>query len=74
MQTANRPARLLGLFAGQPKPRLYNRASEAGYDTRTAQELLGHSDVRTTMISTHILNRGGRGVRSPADFDDYVSE
>jgi integron integrase len=38
-----------------------------GYDIRTVQELLGHKDVRTTMISTHVLNRGGRGVRSPAD-------
>ena len=40
---------------------------EAGYDIRTVQELLGHRDVRTTMIYTHLLNRGRLGVRSPAD-------
>lgn len=40
---------------------------ESGYDIRTVQELLGHKDVKTTMIYTHVLNRGGRGVQSPID-------
>jgi integron integrase len=40
---------------------------QSGYDIRTVQELLGHKDVSTTMIDTHVLNRGGRGVVSPLD-------
>jgi len=40
---------------------------ESGYDIRTVQELLGHKDVKTTMIYTYVLNQGGKGVNSPVD-------
>jgi len=49
------------------RPAIAIQLLETGYVIRTIQELMGHKDVSTTMIYTHVLNRGGRGVRSPAD-------
>jgi site-specific recombinase XerD len=45
-----------------------NGSLESGQDIRTVQELLGHSDVSTTMIYAHMVNKGGRGVTSPLDW------
>jgi len=54
---ASSPAKRAGLEALYP----------AGHDIRTVQELLSHADSSTSMIDTHVMNRGGRGVRSPLD-------
>ena len=74
-QRLQRAIKQAALLAGLSKPvsvhtlrhSFATHLLESGYDIRTVQELLGHSDVSTTMIYTHVLNRGGRGVVSPVD-------
>ncbi len=58
---------MVGSHQAGHTPPLVTHLLDSGYDIRTVQELLGHSDVQTRMIYTHVLNRGARGVKSPVD-------